>query len=195
MRRLTCDDGCRVECCRRFSTPATPGGKRDTVDGYGPSPYPEIDDFIRSRLRDDVIALGDVKTSNDDVRPCDIVPTNDVKTFDDVTAPGNVKNSGDVIASLKDVGATSTDAMSSSADRGENYRTEGGVGTIRKWSYFQEGELILYDIGNYRYCANVRRHHRSNNIMYVTLDGSIQPRFPNRGPDPKTETLGNGIVH
>lgn len=38
---------------------------------------------------------------------------------------------------------------------------------IRQWNYFAAEQLIVYDIANYRWCANVERFHKSNNIMYV----------------------------
>jgi hypothetical protein len=42
----------------------------------------------------------------------------------------------------------------------------GGVqGSIRRWSYFTQGELLVYDIFKYRWCENIRRHHKNNNIM------------------------------
>eukprot|EP00127_Corallochytrium_limacisporum_P001847 Clim_evm2s88 gene=Clim_evmTU2s88 len=52
-------------------------------------------------------------------------------------------------------------------------------GKVRKWSWLQrelpgatssEGrpwERIIFEIEGYRYCYNIRRHHRSNNIYYV----------------------------
>ncbi|KAK3590349.1 hypothetical protein CHS0354_034900 [Potamilus streckersoni] len=43
----------------------------------------------------------------------------------------------------------------------------GADGIIRHWTYFQKGELIIYDIVRYRYCENIGRQHKSNNIMYV----------------------------
>ncbi|XP_067130692.1 DNA-directed primase/polymerase protein-like [Centruroides vittatus] len=47
----------------------------------------------------------------------------------------------------------------------ENSETRPGY--IRHWSYFPESERILYDIGNYRYCENIGRHHKSNHIMFI----------------------------
>ncbi|XP_067671867.1 DNA-directed primase/polymerase protein-like [Haliotis asinina] len=41
----------------------------------------------------------------------------------------------------------------------------GKNGVIRHWTYFPQGELLLYDIARYRWCANIQRQHRSNNIM------------------------------
>lgn len=38
-------------------------------------------------------------------------------------------------------------------------------GRIRQWTYFNQGELIVYDIAGYRYCHNIGREHQSNNIM------------------------------
>uniref|UniRef100_A0AAY4AQB4 DNA-directed primase/polymerase protein n=1 Tax=Denticeps clupeoides TaxID=299321 RepID=A0AAY4AQB4_9TELE len=40
-------------------------------------------------------------------------------------------------------------------------------GTIRRWNYFVSEQLLVYDIVNYRWCENVGRHHRSNNIMIL----------------------------
>ncbi|XP_046544242.1 DNA-directed primase/polymerase protein-like [Haliotis rubra] len=41
----------------------------------------------------------------------------------------------------------------------------GKNGFIRHWTYFPQGELLLYDIARHRWCANIQRQHRSNNIM------------------------------
>ncbi|GIY87197.1 hypothetical protein CDAR_68811 [Caerostris darwini] len=42
-----------------------------------------------------------------------------------------------------------------------------GTGFIRKWSYLQAEEILVYEIGNYRFCNNIGRHHKSNNIMII----------------------------
>lgn len=36
---------------------------------------------------------------------------------------------------------------------------------IRRWNYFASEQLIVYDIAKYRWCENVQRFHKSNNIM------------------------------
>lgn len=38
-------------------------------------------------------------------------------------------------------------------------------GGIRHWTYFSQGELIVYEMANYRFCHNVERSHKSNNVM------------------------------
>ncbi|OWK00348.1 PRIMPOL, partial [Cervus elaphus hippelaphus] len=38
-------------------------------------------------------------------------------------------------------------------------------GGIRRWNYFFPEELLVYDICKYRWCENIGRAHRSNNIM------------------------------
>jgi len=40
-------------------------------------------------------------------------------------------------------------------------------GAIRRWSYFSRVQLLVYDITGKRWCANVQREHRSNNIKLV----------------------------
>ncbi|XP_046947253.1 DNA-directed primase/polymerase protein isoform X3 [Lynx rufus] len=40
-------------------------------------------------------------------------------------------------------------------------------GGIRRWSYFFPEELLVYDICKYRWCENIRRAHKSNNIMIL----------------------------
>lgn len=40
-------------------------------------------------------------------------------------------------------------------------------GRIRQWLYFSSGNHIVYDVTGYRYCGNISRQHRSNNIKYV----------------------------
>ncbi|XP_035855937.1 DNA-directed primase/polymerase protein isoform X1 [Sander lucioperca] len=38
---------------------------------------------------------------------------------------------------------------------------------IRRWNYFAAEQLLVYDIAKYRWCENVERFHKSNNIMIV----------------------------
>ncbi|XP_053109420.1 DNA-directed primase/polymerase protein isoform X2 [Hemicordylus capensis] len=40
-------------------------------------------------------------------------------------------------------------------------------GGIRRWNYFSLEQLLVYDISNYRWCKNIGRAHKSNNIMIV----------------------------
>ncbi|XP_031547245.1 DNA-directed primase/polymerase protein isoform X2 [Vicugna pacos] len=40
-------------------------------------------------------------------------------------------------------------------------------GGIRRWNYFFPEELLVYDICKYRWCENIRRAHKSNNIMIL----------------------------
>ncbi|NXM94835.1 PRIPO protein, partial [Sylvia borin] len=40
-------------------------------------------------------------------------------------------------------------------------------GGIRQWSYFSPKELLIYDISGYRWCENIGRAHKSNNIMIL----------------------------
>ncbi|NXU36587.1 PRIPO protein, partial [Drymodes brunneopygia] len=44
---------------------------------------------------------------------------------------------------------------------------DGLQGGIRQWSYFSLKELLIYDISGYRWCENIGRAHKSNNIMIV----------------------------
>lgn len=44
---------------------------------------------------------------------------------------------------------------------------DGIQGTIRRWSYFAAEQLLVYDMANYRWCENVARFHKSNNILIV----------------------------
>ena len=47
---------------------------------------------------------------------------------------------------------------------------QGGVqGYIRRWSYFSQGALLVYDIAKNRWCERIGRPHKSNNIMYVLV--------------------------
>ncbi|KAJ8271765.1 hypothetical protein COCON_G00106240 [Conger conger] len=46
--------------------------------------------------------------------------------------------------------------------------TRGDVhGGVRRWSLFVSEQLLVYDILRYRWCQNVGRHHKSNNIMIM----------------------------
>ncbi|XP_071076272.1 DNA-directed primase/polymerase protein isoform X3 [Desmodus rotundus] len=40
-------------------------------------------------------------------------------------------------------------------------------GGIRCWNYFFREQLLVYDICKYRWCGNIGRAHKSNNIMIV----------------------------
>lgn len=40
-------------------------------------------------------------------------------------------------------------------------------GVIRRCTFFSQSSCVLYDITGYRYCYNVGRHHKSNNIILV----------------------------
>ncbi|NWZ61820.1 PRIPO protein, partial [Acrocephalus arundinaceus] len=44
---------------------------------------------------------------------------------------------------------------------------DGLQGGIRQWSYFALKELLIYDISGYRWCENIGRAHKSNNIMIL----------------------------
>ncbi|KAM9770474.1 DNA-directed primase/polymerase protein [Menidia menidia] len=44
---------------------------------------------------------------------------------------------------------------------------DGVQGSIRRWNYFAAEQLLVYDIAKYRWCENVGRFHKSNNIMIV----------------------------
>ena len=50
----------------------------------------------------------------------------------------------------------------------ESVITQGGItGRIRRWIYFHQGELLVYDISHNRWCHNIKRQHKGNNIMQV----------------------------
>ncbi|NWW92423.1 PRIPO protein, partial [Rhynochetos jubatus] len=44
---------------------------------------------------------------------------------------------------------------------------DGVQGGIRQWNYFSQEELLVYDISGYRWCENIGRAHKSNNIMIL----------------------------
>ncbi|XP_066574283.1 DNA-directed primase/polymerase protein isoform X2 [Amia ocellicauda] len=46
-------------------------------------------------------------------------------------------------------------------------KKDGIQGSIRQWNYFSSEELLVYDIVKFRWCHNVDRFHKSNNIMFV----------------------------
>ncbi|KAM6971958.1 DNA-directed primase/polymerase protein [Aplochiton taeniatus] len=46
-------------------------------------------------------------------------------------------------------------------------KKDGVQGSIRRWHYFASEQLIVYDILKYRWCENVGRFHKSNNIMIL----------------------------
>lgn len=51
---------------------------------------------------------------------------------------------------------------------------------IRRWNYFAAQQLLVYDIAKYRWCDNVGRFHKSNNIMCV--ESPTSPRSPSAPP-------------
>ncbi|NWS19445.1 PRIPO protein, partial [Pachyramphus minor] len=44
---------------------------------------------------------------------------------------------------------------------------DGLQGGIRQWNYFSLKEILVYDISGYRWCENIGRAHKSNNIMIL----------------------------
>uniref|UniRef100_A0A3Q3W3Z1 DNA-directed primase/polymerase protein n=1 Tax=Mola mola TaxID=94237 RepID=A0A3Q3W3Z1_MOLML len=46
-------------------------------------------------------------------------------------------------------------------------KKDGISGSIRRWNYFAAEQLLVYDIAKYRWCENVKRFHKSNNIMII----------------------------
>ncbi|XP_068177139.1 DNA-directed primase/polymerase protein isoform X2 [Antennarius striatus] len=46
-------------------------------------------------------------------------------------------------------------------------KKDGIDGSIRRWNYFAAEQLLVYDIAKYRWCENVGRFHKSNNIMII----------------------------
>ncbi|CAL8332424.1 unnamed protein product [Lota lota] len=46
-------------------------------------------------------------------------------------------------------------------------KKDGVQGCIRRWNYFVAEQLLVYSILNYRWCENVGRFHKSNNIMIL----------------------------
>lgn len=46
-------------------------------------------------------------------------------------------------------------------------KRDGVEGNIRRWTYFVSEQLLVYDVGKFRWCANVGRFHKSNNIMII----------------------------
>ncbi|XP_063776784.1 DNA-directed primase/polymerase protein [Pseudophryne corroboree] len=44
---------------------------------------------------------------------------------------------------------------------------EGFRGGIRQWNYFFVEELLVYDTIDYRWCENIGRAHKSNNVMLL----------------------------
>ncbi|XP_037753542.1 DNA-directed primase/polymerase protein isoform X2 [Chelonia mydas] len=56
-----------------------------------------------------------------------------------------------------------TDRVSSST----SVNKDDAHGGIRRWNYFSLEELLVYDISRYRWCKNIGRAHKSNNIMIL----------------------------
>lgn len=98
-------------------------GLTDPMEGYQGSPYPEIDNFVRSLVNKDGLQGGKETT---------LLFTNEC------SAALFLKNLKIFFSS-----------------------------GIRQWSYFSLKELLIYDISGYRWCENIGRAHKSNNIMYV----------------------------
>lgn len=48
---------------------------------------------------------------------------------------------------------------------------------IRRWNYFASEQLLVYDIEKFRWCHNVKRFHKSNNIMWVSITIALHSLF------------------
>ena len=44
---------------------------------------------------------------------------------------------------------------------------DGAPGRIRRVTHFTAGKIVMFDITGYRFCENIQRHHKSNNIMLI----------------------------
>ena len=76
-------------------------------------------------------------------------------TSDDVGSPDTVVEEGHTHSPYPEVDHFITKQL-----------TKGGAqGVIRRWTLFPQGKLIVYDIKDYRWCENIGRPHKSNNIM------------------------------
>ncbi|XP_002156811.4 DNA-directed primase/polymerase protein [Hydra vulgaris] len=40
-------------------------------------------------------------------------------------------------------------------------------GSIRRWIHYEERHMMIYDLDNNRWCANIGREHKSNHVYYV----------------------------
>ncbi|XP_063493785.1 DNA-directed primase/polymerase protein isoform X12 [Symphalangus syndactylus] len=56
---------------------------------------------------------------------------------------------------------------SQNKQKGVGYFNSIGTSGIRRWNYFFPEELLVYDICKYRWCENIGRAHKSNNIMIL----------------------------
>ncbi|KAM4750895.1 DNA-directed primase/polymerase protein [Anableps anableps] len=91
----------------------------------------------------------------------DIPETKEVKTPTPQSQHGSDSNPG-----------TFSGCQSSPYQEVDNFvltlvRKDGVQGSIRRWSYFAADQLLVYDVAKYRWCENVGRFHKSNNIMIV----------------------------
>lgn len=41
------------------------------------------------------------------------------------------------------------------------------VGIIRRWMFYRKSQMMIYDIGENRWCGNIQRQHKSNHVYYV----------------------------
>ncbi|XP_061175416.1 DNA-directed primase/polymerase protein-like [Saccostrea echinata] len=76
-----------------------------------------------------------------------------------------VKNSSTCVASLE--GYRTSPYPEIDAFLGKLVQEVDTRGGIRHWTYFSQGELIVYEMANYRFCHNINRSHRSNNVMFI----------------------------
>ena len=70
----------------------------------------------------------------------------------------------------------------------------GREGYVRSVAHFADSDTLVYSIGgNYRYCANVGRHHKSNGVYFVASLASRTMRQKCYDPDCRgfqSEALG-----
>ena len=51
-------------------------------------------------------------------------------------------------------------------------------GSLRRWAYNSHQQCLAFDVAGYRYCLNIGRQHRSNNIRSASLSLPLLYAFP-----------------
>eukprot|EP00111_Clytia_hemisphaerica_P011405 TCONS_00033405-protein len=80
-----------------------------------------------------------------------------VKQFDRSTSQPNNQYKSGVSSLFPDLDKFVVDTVNRNGPKGH----------IRRWIHYEDRQMIIYDIGDNRWCGNIKREHKSNHIYYV----------------------------
>ncbi|XP_035664107.1 DNA-directed primase/polymerase protein-like [Branchiostoma floridae] len=126
--------------------------REDQLSGCSSSPYPEVDAYV---------VLQASREATGQLSGCSSSPYPEVDAYV-VLQASREGVYGDQLSGCSSSPYPEVDAyVVLQASRG------GVHGGIRQWTYFSQGEVLMYDIVHNRWCENIGRAHRSNHVMFV----------------------------